>query len=176
MTAAAPGPTLRRVHRLDDIDWKAWEPTERATLLFVIRDGAMLLIHKKRGLGAGKINGPGGRIDPGETAVQAAVREVEEELQVVPRGVSRCGDLHFQFANGYGIHVTVFRAEACDGEPSETDEAIPIWVSVDDIPYAKMWPDDEHWIPLMLARKPFRGYFWFDGDNMQDYRVEAPEA
>lgn len=62
--------------KLSDIDWITWVPQERATLLFVIRNGQVLCIRKKRGLGAGKINGPGGRIDPGESAEQAAIREV----------------------------------------------------------------------------------------------------
>ena len=53
--------------RFEDIDWTQWTPQERATLLFVRRDGQVLLIRKKRGLGAGKINGPGGRLDNGET-------------------------------------------------------------------------------------------------------------
>jgi len=66
--------------RLTDIDWDRWQPRERATLLFVIRGGEILLIRKLRGLGAGKINGPGGRIDAGETPLACAVREVEEEL------------------------------------------------------------------------------------------------
>ena len=51
---------------VDDIDWSQWHPTVRCTLLFVLRDGQVLLIRKKRGLGAGKINGPGGKLDPGE--------------------------------------------------------------------------------------------------------------
>ena len=46
--------------RIEEIDWNAWEPQQRATLLFVIHGGEILLIRKKRGLGAGKINGPGG--------------------------------------------------------------------------------------------------------------------
>ena len=50
------------------------------TLLFVIRAGQILLIHKKRGLGAGKINGPGGRLHLGESPLHGAVREVKEEL------------------------------------------------------------------------------------------------
>ena len=58
------GSMTERVARVSDVDWTNWTPTERATLLFVIRDGQMLLIHKKKGLGAGKINGPGGRIEP----------------------------------------------------------------------------------------------------------------
>ena len=40
-----------------------WRPVHQATLLFVINDGNVLLIRKKRGLGAGKINGPGGKLD-----------------------------------------------------------------------------------------------------------------
>ena len=71
------------------IDWPTWQPTEKATLLFVLMDGRILLIDKKTGLGAGKIDGPGGRIDPGETALHGAIREVQEELCVTPTGVHR---------------------------------------------------------------------------------------
>ena len=68
------------------VDWKHWEPQIRATLMFVLRDAAfgggqeVLLIRKKRGIGAGKINGPGGKIDPGESPLQCAIRETREEL------------------------------------------------------------------------------------------------
>ena len=44
-------------------DWARWTPTERAALCFVVTGGRVLLIRKKRGLGAGKVNGPGGRLD-----------------------------------------------------------------------------------------------------------------
>ena len=48
------------------IDWSTWQGEMLATLMFIIQDGRILLIEKKRGLGAGKINGPGGKIEPGE--------------------------------------------------------------------------------------------------------------
>ena len=66
------------------IDWKSWQPGVRATLMFIIDEAKreVLLIRKKRGLGAGKINGPGGKIDPGETSLECAVRETQEELGV----------------------------------------------------------------------------------------------
>lgn len=159
---------------VDDISWDRWQPEQRATLLFVIRDGRILLIHKKLGLGAGKINGPGGRIEPGESAREAAIREVEEELLVTPLSVEEAGELHFQFTDGLSLHGTVFTALDCEGEPRETEEAIPLWVGVDEIPYGEMWADDIMWIPLMLARQPFKGYFIFDGDTMLDHRVESP--
>ena len=76
--------------KLNDINWKDWQPTEVATLLFVIRGDQILLIRKKRGLGAGKINGPGGRIEPGETPHECAIRETQEESawQFIPQAVT----------------------------------------------------------------------------------------
>jgi len=64
--------------RLGDIDWSSWRAVDRATLTFVTEGSRLLLIRKKRGLGAGKINGPGGRLEQGETPLACAIREVEE--------------------------------------------------------------------------------------------------
>lgn len=160
--------------RVDAIDWSTWKPVDPATLLFVVRDGQVLLIRKKRGLGAGKVNGPGGRLEGGEQAVDGAVREVEEELCVTPVGIRKVGELFFQFVDAYSIHVQVFRADDCRGEAQETDEAIPLWTPLDAIPYDEMWADDRLWLPLMLDEQPFMGYFIFDGDTMVDHRVETP--
>jgi 8-oxo-dGTP diphosphatase len=156
----------------EHIDWASWMPRERATILFVIRDGSTLLILKKRGLGAGKINGPGGRIDPGETPMACAIREVQEELCVTPTGVQPAGELRFQFVDGHSIHGYVFTASDCEGEPQETDEAVPRWTRIDDIPYDRMWADDRLWIPHMLAGRPFDGRFLFDGDAMVGHTLE----
>jgi len=164
--------------RVNDIDWTTWQPQQRATLLFVIRDGQILLIRKKKGLGAGKINGPGGRIDNGETPRQGAIREIGEELCVRPVDVRPGGQLSFQFVDGLSLHVHVFTATGCQGTPQETDEAEPLWVPLDRLPYDQMWADDAHWIPLMLQGKRFRGRFTFDGDRMLDHRlvIESDEG
>ena len=53
-------------------------------LLFVVGENQMLLIHKKWGLGAGKISGPGGRLATGESALQGAIREVQGEAVARP--------------------------------------------------------------------------------------------
>jgi 8-oxo-dGTP diphosphatase len=159
--------------RVSDIDWSRWVPIERATLLFVIRDGKVLLIHKKKGLGAGKINGPGGRIEPGESPRDAAIREVQEELGTTPLNVAQRGELRFQFVDGFSIHGYVFTADDCDAAPRETDEAIPIWTPLEAIPYDEMWADDRVWLPLMLEGKEFSGRFIFDDDRMLDHEVDV---
>jgi 8-oxo-dGTP diphosphatase len=163
------------MQRLADIDWTRWSPNDVATLTFVVREGRILLIRKKRGLGAGKVNGPGGKLEPGETPLDCAVREVEEEVGLTPLDPRPMGELRFQFADGYAIHVHVFRAEDCRGREVETDEAVPIWTDVDAIPYAEMWEDDDLWLPLLLSGKRFSGRFLFDDDVMLDHALEPIE-
>lgn len=148
------------------VDWNDWTPRDRATLLFVLDGERVLLMRKKRGLGAGKINGPGGRLHAGETPLDAAIRETQEELCVTPTGVEARGELSFQFVDGYSIHVYVFVATGFEGEPRETDEALPLWTPVAQVPYAEMWADDEVWLPGVLAGGTALGRFVFDGDRM----------
>jgi len=166
-------PELRPVpRRVGEVDWERWTPVDRATLLFVVRQDRILLIRKKRGLGAGKINGPGGRIDPGETPVECALRELREELCVTTPSAELGGELSFQFVDGYSVHVYVFRSDGCEGTPRETAEAVPLWTRLDRIPYGEMWSDDRLWLPLLLRHTAFRGWFLFDDDRLVDHRLE----
>jgi 8-oxo-dGTP pyrophosphatase MutT (NUDIX family) len=55
--------------------------TLQTTLMFLFNSqGQILLAMKKRGFGVGKWNGPGGKVQEKETILQAAVREVKEEV------------------------------------------------------------------------------------------------
>jgi 8-oxo-dGTP diphosphatase len=153
------------------IDWATWQPRVRANLLFIIRDGKILLIQKKRGFGAGKINGPGGKIDPGEAPLCAALRETREELGIMPLEAEQRGQLHFQFRDGYSLHCAVFLAHDFTGEPVESAEAVPFWTPLDQIPYDQMWADDRHWLPLLIKGAHFEGYFEFDGEELVAHRI-----
>jgi 8-oxo-dGTP diphosphatase len=153
------------------IDWATWQPRVRANLLFIVRDAEILLIRKKRGFGAGKINGPGGKVDPGETALDAALRETFEELDIMPLGAEQRGELHFQFRDGYSLHCAVFLAHKFLGQPRETEEAVPLWTPLDQIPYDEMWADDRLWVPLLLEGAHFQGFFEFDGDRLLAHRL-----
>lgn len=148
------------------IDWTVWSGEMLATILFVIKDGRILLIEKKRGLGAGKINGPGGKIDPGETPLEAAIRETQEELCITPHAPRKLGELRFSMSDCPDILCHVYRADDFSGTPTETDEAVPVWTALDAIPYPRMWADDQHWLPLLLEERSFLGRFVFEGDRL----------
>ena len=153
------------------IDWANWRPKEFATLLFVVRNGEILLIRKKRPLRAGNINGPGGRIEAAQSSHDAAVREAREELGIVPVSPELRGELHFQFVDGYSLHCSVFVSTDCIGEPVETAEAIPMWTPLHAIPYDEMWADDIRWLPDLLAGSRIRGFFHFEEDTLLAHQV-----
>ena len=153
------------------MDWTRWKPSERANLCFIVKNGRVLLIRKKRGLGAGKINAPGGKMELGETALQAAIRETQEEVGVTPLHLEERGLLRFQFVDGYSLSCIVFLATDLEGEPISTDEADPIWVDLGAVPYHEMWADDKEWLPTVLSGGTFTGSFLFDGEQMLEKEV-----
>jgi 8-oxo-dGTP diphosphatase len=157
---------------VSEIEWRAWKPTERAVLLFIQEGEKLLLIHKKKGLGAGKINAPGGRIEPNETPRVAAIRETIEEVGMEPINPEQRGEVFFQFKDGYKLHGEIFFSTHYSGVPTETEEAGPFWCDIDSIPYEKMWEDDQYWLPLALDSTPFKAYFIFDDDRMVDKKIE----
>lgn len=157
--------------QLSDVDWDNWQAKDPATLVFVIRDGKILLIDKKTGLGKGKVNGPGGKLESGESPETCAVRECQEELGITVTNLEYCGQHRFQFVDGYSIHVWVYCTSEFDGVPTESVEARPFWVPLDEIPYHQMWEDDSIWLPVMLRGEQFHGRWIFNGDTMVDYEL-----
>ena len=160
--------------KVADVDWEKWQAEITATLMFVIRDDEVLLIHKKRGLGKGKVNGPGGKLEAGETPAACAVRETEEEVGITPQEIEAVGELFFQFTDGLSIHCYLYRAGSFCGVPVETEEADPFWCRLDALPFEKMWEDDATWFDFMLSRSFFRGHYIFDDDRMLDAIIETP--
>lgn len=158
------------------MDWSVWQGEMPATLMFIVRDGEVLLIEKLRGIGMGKINGPGGKIDPGETPLECVIRECQEELHITPIKPVKMGELWFAMSDIPDIHCHVFTATEFEGTPTATEEAVPIWTKIEDIPWDKMWEDDAHWLPQMLEGQKFLGRFLFEGERMQWRDVQLEDA
>ena len=133
------------------------------TLLFLLRDDGrqVLLAMKKRGFGQGKWNGPGGKVERGETVRAAAVRECREEtnVDVHPDRLFAAGRLLFTFPDRdewKDQTCFVFVAAGVDAATAaaatETDEMRPAWFGIDAIPLDAMWQDDRLWLPALLER------------------------
>lgn len=141
--------------------------TTFATLCFPIRDGRVLLLRKAEGLwGGGKWNGPGGKLLPGEDPEEGAAREVQEETGLVARGLQFAGLLRFYFGEerSPGWVVYVFTCDDFSGPTTAGREGTLQWHRVDHLPLDRMWEDDRHWLPRVLAGQRVWAEFRFDAD------------
>jgi 8-oxo-dGTP diphosphatase len=82
----------------------------------LIRDGQALLVHRTpdRAVFPGVWDFPGGHVEPGESAPEALVRELAEELDVVIAAPAGDGDLVLE---DEGWHLTVWVVTAWNGVP-----------------------------------------------------------
>ncbi len=161
---------------VDDMDWDNWEPTDICVITYLLDGDKVLLIDKKRGLGTGYVNAPGGHIEEAELADDAARREFKEETGLTIGTLSRRGELFFQFKDGLAEHAYVYVASGYEGKLTECEETRPFWwEDRHHMPFDRMWADDILWVPAMMEGKKIKGYFLFDGKTMVDSKVEIFE-
>ena len=131
-------------------------------------DARVLLGEKLRGLGAGRVVGPGGKVEPGEDAATAIAREVAEECGVVldPAALRAVGRIRYDFPArpAWSQNSTVFVAREWAGTPRSSDEIDPRWFRISDVPYGRMWDDASRWLPAVLAGGTVDAYFRFADD------------
>ncbi|PCH44731.1 hypothetical protein WOLCODRAFT_78040, partial [Wolfiporia cocos MD-104 SS10] len=127
----------------------------------------------------------GGKVDPGETPAEAAVRELQEEAGITA-ALEHRGTLFFMSAaSTEAAYVEIYYSEEFSGIVTESEEMRPQWFLVGEgadpvgkakgdssatqsltaehsaklprIPYEQMWEDDRFWLPRMLAGQHFAG-------------------
>ncbi|XP_020830913.1 oxidized purine nucleoside triphosphate hydrolase [Phascolarctos cinereus] len=147
------------------------------TLVLVMKPQHILLGMKKRGFGAGRWNGFGGKVEDGETIEEGAKRELLEESGLTADTLQKIGKITFEFVgNTELMDVHIFNVDSFHGTPKESDEMRPQWFQLEQVPFSDMWPDDSYWFPLMLQKKKFHGYFKFQGqDTILDYTLNEVE-
>lgn len=140
---------------------------KQLTLGIVYQPPRVLLGMKKRGFGAGRWNGFGGKLLDGETLEEALRREFTEEAGIEIGDTDKRGILEFEYPSYPEVlQVHVYMVQSFAGEITESEEMRPQWFAADAIPFDAMWPDDMFWFPLFLAGKKFKGTFRFGENNV----------
>ncbi|KAJ7749294.1 NUDIX hydrolase domain-like protein [Mycena maculata] len=146
-----------------------WFPAEQIryyTNVFLVQDDKILLGYKKRGLGIHKYNGFGGKVEPNESTLDAAARELQEEAGITAP-LEHVGVLLFVVPGDKWAHIDIFRAMEYSGTITESDEMRPEWFKTTNIPFDDMWDADRYWLPLLLSERHFSGRVDFEkqGDS-----------
>ena len=93
----------------DDSAWARGDVRDAAVLMAVTdrAEPGLLLTHRPATMAnhPGQVAFPGGKLEPGEDAIAAALREAEEELAIPPASVRVVGEAQ-AFVTGTGFNLT----------------------------------------------------------------------
>jgi len=134
-------------------------------------EGKVLLLQgaKHKRLWAGKWNGIGGHVESGESILQAAKRELQEESGLQASRWIFCGEVMVDTQTNPGIAFFIFKAEELNGSLQESSEGQLSWFTLEEIRGALFVQD----IPTLLGKvyrfqqgaRPFWGLYQYDAED-----------
>ena len=139
-------------------------------LVFLTRDDEVLLLRgaPDKKLWAGKYNGLGGHIEPGETPHQAAVREVSEEAGLTVETLTLRAVVHVMLAPAPGVLFFVFAGTVSPGELRPSIEGEPVWVARSEINTLPLVEDLPELLPRVLEPGPLiYGHYTFSEGELR---------
>jgi 8-oxo-dGTP diphosphatase len=148
----------RRIHRTqrkeDSVpiqpDHAAGTEAIRVLAAVISRDGRWLVCrrpaHKRHG---GLWEFPGGKLEPGETLLAAACRELAEELGVQ---ATRVGDVRFARRDPGSVFVIEFVDVEIDGEPAALEHDDVRWVDAAGLRRLDLAPTDRAFVEWLNGR------------------------
>ena len=157
-----------------------------AVLIYARFGDEILMVHRNASdrpgdYHAGKWNGLGGKCEPGESALQAAKREFREEsgLDASEQVFRPLGTLHFPNFKASKCEdwlVFVFEAELSSLQRESSvsgPEGELHWVKISALMSLNLWEGDRHFIPLVIAREPFTGTLWYQGQKVIKHEIQT---
>lgn len=168
----------------------AFESGERkvipAVLVYARMGDRVLMLHRNAERAgdyhSGKWNGLGGKLEPDESPLEAARRELEEEsgLRLPERAFRHLGVL--QFPN-FKAHKSedwlcfVFTAQVTSEQarallPQGPEGALH-WIPEADLLTLNLWAGDRLFLPFVLEPRPFIGTLWYKGQDVIRHSIQV---
>lgn len=139
------------------------ENVELTVLCLLHRDGAYLLQDRIKKDWQGYTL-PGGHIEPGESIVDAVVREMQEETGLTVLNPRLCGIKQFPIENGRYL-VFLFEATEYEGELISSEEGTMHWVLAEQLGNVNLVGDFEDLVQVMLDENLSEFQYVIDGEK-----------
>lgn len=141
------------------------------TTLCLIRQGEEYLLQDRIKPDWKGFTLPGGHIEPGESVVDAVIREMKEETGLTIRQPRLCGVKQFprdgsNYANGRYL-VFLFTADEFSGEVRSSAEGQMHWIHKNDLDQLNLVADFKELLEVMCCEHLTEFQYLVDGDDWQ---------
>jgi 8-oxo-dGTP diphosphatase len=96
---------------------------------------------------------PGGKIEAGESAEQALIRELQEEIGITPRVGPRVAHIRHNYRHGGAVDLQFFVVREFTGELDNQIYSQVLWVRLEDLPQYEFLPADRGLIRELASGK-----------------------
>ena len=133
------------------------------------RDGNILVQDRKDPVWPG-VTFPGGHVEPGESFVEAVIREVREETGLTIESPRLCGTKQFQTQQGQRYVVFFYKTDKFSGELRSSEEGEVFWIPRKDLPQYRL-PADFMEMVRVFESEDLSEFYYYTEDGDWKYRI-----
>lgn len=138
------------------------------TTMVMIYDGTKILVQNRLSKDWPGVTFPGGKVEPRESFMEAAIREVKEETGLTVKNLKLCGLK--QWLSDERYIVVFFKTNEFEGELQSSDEGPVFWIERDNLEDYTLANDFRDMVKIFESDELTEFYYYLE-DGEWKYRL-----